>query len=309
VARNLVGNEFDTAVRLLAFQRLDDISSRHEGPVPRDELIANFTTPAGDTQLMVQQGIHKPRFLDAALSFTTAPEKPGRRPKYRDEITAEGYLKYRYQGKNANAYDNVAMRRAMELRVPLTWFFGVLPGWYVPIRPVFIVGDDPSDLAFTVAVDDKEARIRPAGERDDVVELRRAYITRQVLQRLHQTAFRERVLEAYGTRCAMCRLRHAQLLEAAHIIPDSDERGIPEVPNGLALCKLHHAAFDGHILGVTVDYKIELRLAFLEEIDGPMLTHGLQALHQQTLVAPARAADKPRREYLEERYAMFKRAG
>ena len=72
---------------------------------------------------------------------------------------------------------------------------------------------------------------------------RRRYITSEYRVRLHQAAFRERVLDAYQDQCSLCRLRHRELLDAAHIIPDSDPDGEPVVPNGLALCKLHHAAF------------------------------------------------------------------
>jgi len=46
--------------------------------------------------------------------------------------------------------------------------------------------------------------------------------------------------------------------------------------NGLALCKLHHAAFDANIIGVTPDLEVTVRLDVLQEIDGPMLQHGLQ---------------------------------
>lgn len=107
----------------------------------------------------------------------------------------------------------------------------------------------------------------------------------------------------------MCNLGHDRLLEAAHIIGDKDPMGVPEVPNGLALCKLHHAAFDTHIIGVTPDSRIELRKEILDEIDGPMLKHGLQALHKQRLNTPRKRSDDPRPEYLEARYAVFRRAG
>ena len=85
---------------------------------------------------------------------------------------------------------------------------------------------------------------------------RRAYITTTVRQRLHQRGFRERVLHAYREQCALCRLRHTELLDAAHIITDREEEGTPQVSNGLSLCKLHHAAFDRFLLGITPDYTI-----------------------------------------------------
>jgi len=68
------------------------------------------------------------------------------------------------------------------------------------------------------------------------------------------------VLRAYQQCCAICRLRHDELLEAAHILPDIHPFGEPVVPNGLALCKLHHAAFDANIIGVTPDLEVTVRL-------------------------------------------------
>jgi predicted restriction endonuclease len=111
-----------------------------------------------------------------------------------------------------------------------------------------------------VAVDDRQLAAVPAAADAPEAEIRRRYVTRQVRQRLHQQAFRERVLRAYREHCAICRLRHQELLEAAHIVADRDPEGEPRVSNGLALCKLHHAAFDCHIIGVSPDYHVEVRL-------------------------------------------------
>ena len=125
--------------------------------------------------------------------------------------------------------------------------------------------------------------------------------------RLHQASFRERVLDAYRTHCAMCRLKHRELLDAAHIIPDSNPDGRPEVSNGLSLCKIHHAAFDRGIIGVRPVYVIEVREDVLREEDGPMLKYGSQALHNYTLLLPSRAADRPSKIALERRYQSFLR--
>ena len=95
-------------------------------------------------------------------------------------------------------------------------------------------------------------------------------MTRLGKQRMHQREFRQRVRRAYREQCAICRLRHEELLDAAHILPDGHPRGEPVVPNGLALCKPHHAAFDRHVLGVRPDLTVELRPDVLREPDGPM---------------------------------------
>ncbi|MEX0374404.1 HNH endonuclease [Spiribacter pallidus] len=67
------------------------------------------------------------------------------------------------------------------------------------------------------------------------------------------------MLSAYDYRCAISNLPEERLLDAAHITADGDERlGQPEVVNGLPLSKVHHAAFDGHLIGMDPDYRSHL---------------------------------------------------
>ena len=131
------------------------------------------------------------------------------------------------------------------------------------------------------------------------------YITVATRQRLHQRSFRVRVLRAYRERCALCRLGHKQLLDAAHILPDSDPLGIPVVPNGLALCKLHHSAFDLNLIAIRPDLVVHVRQDILNEKDGPMLLHGLQEFHERRIFVPRRSDERPRTDLLEERYRRF----
>jgi putative restriction endonuclease len=140
---------------------------------------------------------------------------------------------------------------------------------------------------------------------DPDIEVRRAYLTAGVRRRLHQRGFRERVLRAYREQCAFCRLKHLELLDAAHIIPDTEPDGEPVVKNGISLCKLHHAAFDKFLLGITPDYMIQVRQDVLKEKDGPMLIHGLQGLHQSKIILPKRTELRPNRDLLERRYQQF----
>jgi putative restriction endonuclease len=140
-------------------------------------------------------------------------------------------------------------------------------------------------------------------------EARRKYVTRYTRQRLHQQSFRQRVLAAYRECCAICRLRHEELLEAAHILPDGHPRGEPVVSNGLALCKLHHAAFDGHLIGINPDLVVHVASAILSEPDGPMLRHGLQAFHGSRISVPRNSTLRPNPAFLAERYEWFVKAG
>ncbi|HVL53385.1 MAG TPA: hypothetical protein VM344_03915, partial [Vitreimonas sp.] len=64
--------------------------------------------------------------------------------------------------------------------------------------PVFIVGDDPGSLFFEAQADDYWAVAQAAsiGRAAEDPEPRRAYVTATVRRRLHQVAFRERVVRA-----------------------------------------------------------------------------------------------------------------
>jgi putative restriction endonuclease len=117
--------------------------------------------------------------------------------------------------------------------------------------------------------------------------------------------FRALVLNAYRTQCAVCRLRHGELLDAAHIVPDF-AGGPLVVTNGVALCKIHHAAYDNNIVGIRPDYVTEVRADLLAEEDGPMLRHGLQGIHGQRILLPRSPAQHPDTTALELRYEQFR---
>ncbi|HEX7089552.1 MAG TPA: HNH endonuclease [Longimicrobiales bacterium] len=299
--------DLDQRVRLAAFRFLEEQTAVHGEVLPRPVLAEGFVFEGRRVPLIGPQGIFRPAVLpDMPISITTVPPKQGEPPPYDDQLRPDGLLSYRYRGTDPDHPDNVGLRLALRRHAPLVYHYGIVPGRYLSIWPVYIVGDDPARLTFTVAVDDARLAREVLPEWGD--EVRRAYVARVTLQRLHQHSFRERVLRAYREQCAVCRLRHAELLEAAHIIGDR-EGGEPVVQNGLALCKLHHAAFDRHILGVRPDLVIEIRRDILEEVDGPMLVHGLQRMQGRPLHVPRPPALRPRREFLEERYARFRKAG
>jgi putative restriction endonuclease len=262
--------------------------------------------------LLGPQGIFKPAVLrDVPLSITTAPPVSGKPRPYDDHVGEDDLLRYRYRGTDPGHPDNARLRRAMAGQVPLVYLHGVEKGVYVAAWPVFIVGDDPGTLTFTVAVGRQPALTSgPTSLSELLVDEagERRYATRTAIVRLHQQSFRVRVLRAYRDRCAICRLRHRELLDAAHIFPDRHPHGEPEVPNGLALCTLHHAAFDRNVLGIRPDLRVEVRLDVLREIDGPMLVHGLQGFHETTLTVPSAERPRPKREFLEERYERFRQA-
>jgi len=305
----------DLQIRMAAFHWLESQVLVHGDVLARALLEDGFLFEGQPVRLVGPQGIFKPAQMRLPLSITTTSNGP-----YDDSFRGDNLLHYRYRGIDPNHRDNVGLREAMRLRVPLVYFHGFVAGRYVAVWPVFIVGDTPDSLAFSVVVDDMSGfdhRFRVAesgqeiqipGPEDPGTDARRAYITASVRVRLHQRGFRERVLRAYQEQCALCRLRHEELLDAAHILPDGEPDSEPVVPNGIALCKLHHAAFDGYFFGIRPDYTVEVRPEILREKDGPMLRHGLQGIHNQLIYRPRSALLAPDPAFLARRYDRFRQS-
>ncbi|MBZ5589709.1 MAG: HNH endonuclease [Acidobacteriia bacterium] len=303
----------DIRIRMAAFQWLEAQERIHGDSLPRRLLETGFMFEGGPVRLVGPQGIFKPYQMALPISITTIWNG-----RYDDGFEGSDLLRYHYRGSDPDHRDNVGLREAMRLGVPLIYFNGFVPGRCIAAWPVYIVGDDRGALAFSVQVDarpDLSRRLRVADGRRGVDELpaddpgtnaRRAYITATVRVRLHQQAFHERVMRAYQHQCALCRLRHEELLDAAHIIPDGEPDSEPIVPNGLALCKLHHAAFDQYFFGIRPDLTVEVSGAILREEDGPMLRHGLQGIHGQLIHRPSRPSDRPAPWFLERRYDRFR---
>ena len=259
-----------------------------------------------ETRIFIQgsKGIWKPSQLQFPISIASDPQG-----RYSDEFISINMLHYSYEGTNPNLWTNRGLREAMKENIPLIYLQKISKGKYFVHLPVYIIKDEPDLLRFTVAA---ESVIRFSDapnivDEPEVRYLKQEYATREVKQRMYQQTFRELVLEAYRNHCAICSLRHRELLDAAHIIPDA-EGGRPLVNNGLSLCKIHHSAFDQNIIGINPDYIIEVRRDVLEEIDGPMLKYGIQEMHGNKIILPYSSLKRPDRTLLAERFERFKNA-
>jgi putative restriction endonuclease len=295
--------DIDLQVRLAAFNWLSEQVNSHGDVLPRKLLEQGFEFQGQRIPLISPQGIFKPKFLELPISINTSPEGP-----YNDGVGYDNLLVYRYRGTNPNHKDNIGLRKVFEKKLPLIYFHGLLPGRYLPFWPVYIVADDPSKLTFKAALDDLasvEMDTNVSKKVADGTDARRAYITTTVKVRVHQHSFREKVIKAYKSQCAFCRLKHQELLDAAHIIPDSFPEGEPIITNGISLCKLHHAAYDSFIIGVTPDYIIQVRKDILEEEDGPVLQHGLKGLHKTKIILPISKSQWPSQEALAWKFSKF----
>ncbi|QGY43201.1 restriction endonuclease [Maribellus comscasis] len=292
-------------IRSAVFNWLNSLVFKYPDKViPSKELTHGCIINGERIVLSGAQGIWKPKQLEYPISIKSVSDSI-----YDDVHLEDNLIHYKYRGTNPNFYVNVGLRECMNQKIPLVYLHQVVKGKYLVEWPVFIVADDPRNLTFTVEANAHQIDFNSHLDiTEEPNELERKYATRQMIQRLHQGTFRERVLEAYHEHCAMCNLKHRELLDAAHIIPDN-KGGKPVVPNGLSLCKIHHAAFDQNIIGITPDYQMHVREDILSEIDGPMLKHGIQEMHGNKLILPRSSSLQPNKAWLEERFDAFKRIG
>jgi putative restriction endonuclease len=296
--------EEEQALREDLIEKIISKANEGDGMLSRTEL-GDFPY-AGQTIRLIdlQGGIWNPgaswtlgEQLRATLSINTT--KSG---KYEDQEVSGGLWRYDYQS-GGTAGKNTKMRKAMELQLPLIWFVQQDSGRYVPYR-VFIIHDFPDEGYCLIA---PERFLAIAARSESLIE--RRYAERIMKQRLHQPAFRARVISAYETKCAICRLGHGRLLDAAHITPDSEESSSTSVTSGLSLCKIHHTAYDINLVGIDPDYTVHVRPDILSETDGPMLEHGIKEMHMVKLWIPSEVSSRPNPERLNSRFKDFLKSG
>lgn len=303
--------EHDTLMRMAAFEQVRRLGEVHDHLTAND-LNPGFTFDGQRIPLInPQRGIFKPQQMKFLLSIKTVFPKPGAKVWYDDqrEVHRQIYegdetVDYAFMGLDPDAADNRWLREAFENQIPVIYFLGIAPRHYQAMVPTFISGWDRHALSarLSFGLPNQKTLMPP----ETVLE--RRYALRAVKQRLHQASFREAVITAYGGRCAFSGLPEPMLLDAAHIMSDTDEQfGQPVISNGIPLSKIHHAAFDAHLIGIDPDYRLHVSERLLRQNDGPMLD-ALKGLNSKVIRLPSRAKDCPDRDRLAMRYDRFRAA-
>lgn len=118
--------------------------------------------------------------------------------------------------------------------------------------------------------------------------------------------FTKAVLGAYERSCCICN-RQLGLVQAAHIIPHSEQDSPNTVQNGLALCIEHHRLYDDALLlpgpGRVLVFNEE-RAAFLRGTGQGRGLDEIQSFAGREYNVPGNADHQPRDEYLERGIAI-----
>lgn len=308
--RRKVEGELDIRIRSAAFEHVRRLNATHDY-LSSQQIADGFPFEGANLPLVnPRRGIFKPQPMRYLLSIRTVFPKSGARIWYDDQrqvhsqiYQSEDLVEYAFMGKDPDVAENRWLREACEQRIPIIYFIGVAPSRYLAQVPAFIARWDRHALKASIGFGEPAAY---SGAQFPDEQPARRYALSVVKQRLHQATFRQAVLTAYDGRCALTGLPEPMLLDAAHIISDKHEvLGQPVVPNGIPLSKIHHAAFDAHLIGIDPDYRLHVSARLMEQSDGPML-EALKQLHHHTIRLPSRSRDLPDRDRLALRFEEFR---
>lgn len=307
-------SNLDRRIRLQAFEHVQALERRYKS-LSWHHIEKGFEFEGERIYLATKaRGIFKPKQMSTLLSIKTVIPKAGRRVWYDDQHGAQqaafedrAYFEYAFEGGGPASRGNALLKQAREERIPIIYLFPLAPGHYQPIVPTFVYGWDPVTSKCHVGPGNPSVTIGSTIDQKAFEgESERRYAMRQTRQRLHQSVFREAVLEAYGSRCAVSGLPERSLLDAAHIVEDTHETlGQPIVRNGLPLSNIHHAAYDKDLIGIDPDYRVHVSERLLNLHDGPMLD-ALKSVAGSRIHLPRRTEDYPDPNRLEFRFERFR---
>lgn len=129
----------------------------------------------------------------------------------------------------------------------------------------------------------------------------RKYAIMSTKRALRANDFSRRVLGVYQYRCAMCQTQ-LQLIDGAHIVP-VEHSGSDQTSNGIALCALHHRAYDSSLVTFDQDFNVLINEPIVEKLKTSELAGGLDAFVENLrpmISIPTDKKDQPRPEYVTE---------
>lgn len=307
----------DQAILQAAFSTISQLQRLYDDAIPWAAIEQGFPYDGEKLHFASRAiGIFKPANMQQGiLSIKTVVPKAGRINIYNDHQSSGEYYHYSLQSGDPRGGQNRYLWQAKELGQPFVYFHGISPGFYTALWPCFVAeiydrGPTDSYCDIYVGLNPLESPLPPLvdGRYSIPDSFERRYAVRESKARLHQSSFRQAVLVAYNNKCAMTGLPTPQLLDAAHIKPDSHEHGEASIRNGIALSKLHHSAYDKNLIGIDADFRIHVSREVMASSDGPLLEKGIKDLNGRLISLPLHKEWLPDRDFLAERFEVFRQA-
>lgn len=283
------------------FRWLDEQMSEQGSPYFTRAKLQTYTYQGHPIKLLdTSKGIRNPVIFDVTLSVMTSIKQD---TGYIDEILSDRVIKYSLQSAAPDKGDNIKLLKAVASGDPIVYFKAKQAGIFEAHYPAYVRSFDPEQKVVYLEL---EEEFTVYGDPVKLVTDKATYRQQIVRVRQNQQQFRAQVMNAYAAVCAVCRLNQYTLIDAAHITPFASDTSVPHVTNGLALCKLHHAAYDQNLLGISPEYKIKIHASMLNGADkNASVQVNFIDINGNSLLIPERSELRPDRDRLKERFVSF----
>jgi putative restriction endonuclease len=142
---------------------------------------------------------------------------------------------------------------------------------------------------------------RPIPQKDvEDLPAERQRVVAEVSRLSRDARFKQRVLFAYGNRCAVTRVQ-PRLVDAAHILPVGAPGSSDAVTNGLSLSPTYHRAYDAGLIYLDENCKMQLNQARLQVLQALNLALGIDSFRQplgETIFLPPDPKQRPSPEII-----------
>ncbi len=138
------------------------------------------------------------------------------------------------------------------------------------------------------------------GEIDSGVAEKRKRALVSTWKAVRANDFSRRVLTVYSHRCAMCGVQ-LRLIEGAHILPVGEKGSTDRTSNGVALCALHHKAYDQSLVTFDKDFKTHVNEPMVVALKTENKAAGLSRFRsalRPILISPPAKSDRPNPKYV-----------
>ena len=167
------------------------------------------------------------------------------------------------------------------------------------VKPLHECGGSESEIDLLEQIGEDVANVDDTDVHGVVAEPRR-YAVVSARRALREIGFRNRVLSAYGHRCAMCSIQLG-LLDAAHILPAAHPDSTDGTDNGIALCALHHRAYDRTLVTFDAEFRTHANDAVIKRLTAENRNGGMAAFQrdlQPILRLPLDRRDRPAEHFV-----------
>ena len=176
----------------------------------------------------------------------------------------------------------------------------LLATYIANIEALHDCGEIDTEVEMLQQLGNSQERVADAHVNEVIAEPRRHAVL-ATKRALRDSGFRKRVLVAYGHSCAMCGVQ-LRLLDAAHTLPVAHDDSTDGTDNDVALCALHHRAYDGELVTFDAGFRTHINEAVARLLEEEGHDGGMPAFRQAlrpNLALPPNTRDHPARRFID----------